>query len=173
MAIVSLIARPGALEPALVEALRSAWGGAAVVWLADGEAAEFDAPPPASWRDTWADLQARGVDLNVLPEGPRRKRLLIADMDSTMIEQECIDEMAAHLGIGPRVAEITARAMNGELDFEAAIDARVALLEGMAETDLASVFERRVTFTPGGKTLLRVMKREGAYAALVSGGFTY
>ncbi|MGR3491293.1 MAG: phosphoserine phosphatase SerB [Shimia sp.] len=170
---ISLIAPPGGLDPSLVEALRNAWGGGELRWLAEGEACEFDGLPPSDWRATWDNLQGEGVDLNVVPDGPRRKRLLIADMDSTMIQQECIDEMAAHLGIGSRVAEITARAMNGELDFEAAITERVGLLEGLPEAELATVFEDRVTFMSGAATLLATMKREGAYAALVSGGFTY
>ncbi|MEM9438710.1 MAG: phosphoserine phosphatase SerB, partial [Pseudomonadota bacterium] len=96
-----------------------------------------------------------------------------ADMDSTMIEQECIDEMAAHVGIGAQVAEITALAMDGKLDFEEAVDARVALLKGLPLAALETVFEERISFMAGGAVLLATMKARGAYAALVSGGFTY
>ena len=98
--------------------------------------------------------------------------MLLADMDSTMIRQECIDELAAEAGVGDRVADITARAMNGELDFEEAIDERVGLLKGLPETVIQTVLAKRITYMPGGKTLLSTMKAKGAYAALVSGGFT-
>ena len=90
-----------------------------------------------------------------------------------MIQQECIDEMAAHIGIGDKVAAITAQAMDGKLDFEEAIDARVGLLEGLEVSALESVYEDRIQFMPGGSVLLATMKADGAYAALVSGGFTY
>jgi len=93
-------------------------------------------------------------------------------MDSTMIQQECIDELAAEAGVGARVAEITARAMNGELDFEEAIDERVGLLAGLDETIITDVLNKRITLMPGGAALLKTMKADGAYAALVSGGFT-
>jgi phosphoserine phosphatase len=98
--------------------------------------------------------------------------MVLADMDSTMIQQECIDELADEAGVGERVKDITARAMNGELDFEGALDERVALLAGLDETVIQQVLDTRITFMPGGKTLLATMKANGAYAALVSGGFT-
>jgi phosphoserine phosphatase len=102
----------------------------------------------------------------------RKKRLLIADMDSTMIHQECIDELADEAGVGARVADITARAMNGELDFEAALRERVGLLKGLPEGVIAKVLRERITLMPGGETLLKTMKANGGHAALVSGGFT-
>jgi phosphoserine phosphatase len=102
----------------------------------------------------------------------RRKRLLIADMDSTMIRQECIDELADEAGVGAHVAAITARAMNGELDFEAALRERVGLLRGLPEAVIGQVLRDRITLMPGGPVLLATMKANGAYAALVSGGFT-
>jgi phosphoserine phosphatase len=102
----------------------------------------------------------------------RKKRLLIADMDSTMIRQECIDELADEAGVGARVADITARAMNGELDFEGALRERVGLLKGLPEGVIARVLRDRITLMPGGKVLLATMKAKGAHAALVSGGFT-
>jgi phosphoserine phosphatase len=98
--------------------------------------------------------------------------MLLADMDSTMIQQECIDELAAEAGVGPHVAKITARAMNGELDFEASVRERVSLLKGLPTSVVADVLKNRITFVPGGKTLLATMKANGAYTALVSGGFT-
>ena len=93
-------------------------------------------------------------------------------MDSTMIRQECIDELAAEAGVGPRVAAITARAMNGELDFEGALDARVALLEGLPVAIIDKVLADRITYMPGGFDLVATMRARGAYCALVSGGFT-
>jgi len=175
MHTVTLIGAPKAraLQAALVENLRNAWGGGEVRWLSIDEAAEFDIPavPDTQWT-VWDDLQQQGIDLAVQPSANRRKKMLLADMDSTMIQQECIDELAAEAGFGPRVAEITARAMNGELDFEAAITERVGLLQGLPETVIAKVLNERITFMPGAKVLLATMKNEGAYAALVSGGFT-
>lgn len=114
------------------------------------------------------------VDVNIVPAGPnRRKRLLIADMDSTIIQQECIDEIAACAGVGPRVAEITERAMRGEIDFEGALKERVGLLRGLDETTLHKVFETRIQLTPGARTLVATMAAAGAHCALVSGGFTF
>jgi len=161
------------LDPALVDNLRNAWGGGDAVWLAPDEAAEFSLPamPDNRW-DVWADLQEMGVDLVVLPTEGRRKKMLLADMDSTMIEQECIDELADEAGVGERVKDITARAMNGELDFEGALTERVGLLKGLDESVIGKVLAERITFMPGGKALLATMKAHGAYAALVSGGFT-
>jgi phosphoserine phosphatase len=93
-------------------------------------------------------------------------------MDSTMIDQECIDELAETAGVGDRVRAITARAMNGELDFEGALTERVRLLEGLDAAVIARVLDRQITYASGGATLVATMKAHGAYAALVSGGFT-
>jgi phosphoserine phosphatase len=93
-------------------------------------------------------------------------------MYSTMIGQECIDELADMAGVGPRVAEITRRAMNGEIDFEGALIERVGLLRGLPESVIARVLAERITFTPGGRALIATMKANGGYTALVSGGFT-
>ena len=173
MNVAVLSAKPGGLEPALAEALRNAWGGGAVQWLSPDEAAEFAlGSVPGNFRAVWADLQARGVDLNVVPAEGRRKRMLLADMDSTMIEQECIDELAEEAGVGAHVKAITARAMNGELDFEGALTERVALLKGLPVSVIDRVLETRITHMPGGATLVATMRAQGAYAALVSGGFT-
>ncbi|MBS8226122.1 phosphoserine phosphatase SerB [Vannielia litorea] len=173
MHIVTLIARPGGLDPAAAEALRNAWGGGSLQWLAPDEAAEFavEAMPGNLWQ-VWDDMQALGVDLAVQPEGGRRKKMLLADMDSTMIRQECIDELAEEAGVGARVKEITARAMNGELDFEGALRERVALLQGLPESIIGKVLDERIELMPGGAALLATMKANGAYCALVSGGFT-
>jgi phosphoserine phosphatase len=175
MFIATLLTNPATalLDRTTVESLRNAWGGGDARWLDPGVAAEFalDAMPGNLW-DVWAGLQALGIDLAVQPTAGRRKRLLLADMDSTMIEQECIDELAFVAGVGPRVADITARAMNGELDFEAALRARVTLLAGLPETVIGEVLDSRISFMPGGRTLVATMKAHGGHAVLVSGGFT-
>jgi phosphoserine phosphatase len=161
------------LDAALVDSLRNAWGGGDAVWLAPDEAASFDMlRMPANRWDIWAECQGMGVDLIIVPAQGRRKKMLLADMDSTMIQQECIDELADEAGVGDRVKDITARAMNGELDFEGALRERVGLLAGLDEAVIGQVLAQRITYMPGGKTLLATMKANGAYAALVSGGFT-
>lgn len=175
MFTVSLLTNPETpvLTRELVESLRNAWGGGDAIWLDPGVAAEFpvEAQPSNFWT-VWEDLQSLRIDLAVQKTAGRRKRLLIADMDSTMIQQECIDELADEAGVGAHVAGITARAMNGELDFDAALRERVGLLKGLPESVIASVLKGRITLMPGGPLLLATMKANGAYAALVSGGFT-
>lgn len=175
MLIATLLTNPArpVLERVTVESLRNAWGGGDALWLDPGVAAEFAlAQMPANRWDVWQGLQGIGVDLVVQPAAGRKKQLLIADMDSTMIQQECIDELADEAGVGVHVAGITARAMNGELDFEAALRERVGLLKGLSESVIAEVIRDRITLMPGGRALLATMKANGAYAALVSGGFT-
>ncbi|PIE14106.1 MAG: phosphoserine phosphatase SerB [Rhodobacterales bacterium] len=175
MYIVTLLTSPAApgLTAALVDSLRNAWGGGDAVWLSPDEAVEFSvAEVPGNRWEVWADLQGMGVDLIVQPGAGRKKKMLLADMDSTMIRQECIDELADEAGVGERVKEITARAMNGELDFEGALTERVGLLAGLDEAVIAEVLEKRITLMPGGRALVATMKVNGAYAALVSGGFT-
>jgi phosphoserine phosphatase len=175
MFVVTLLTNPETpvLERVTVESLRNAWGGGEARWLDPGVAAEFDlAEVPANRWEVWDDLQALRVDMVVQAAEGRKKRLLIADMDSTMIRQECIDELADEAGVGARVADITARAMNGELDFEGALRERVGLLKGLSESVIGQVLRDRITLMPGGPVLLATMKANGAYAALVSGGFT-
>ncbi|KIC49735.1 phosphoserine phosphatase SerB [Tateyamaria sp. ANG-S1] len=175
MFVCTLLTDPAkpSLDPALIDNLRNAWGGGDVQWLAVDEAAAFslEVMPDNRW-EVWADLQGLGVDLVILPMEGRRKKMLLADMDSTMIQQECIDELADVAGVGDRVKDITARAMNGELDFEEAIRERVGLLKDLPEAVIGQVLEERITLMPGGPVLLATMKAHGAYAALVSGGFT-
>lgn len=175
MFTTTLLTAPGAskLDASLVDSLRNAWGGGDVLWLSPDEAAEFEVPekPDTLW-EVWQDLQRLEVDLIVQPTKGRRKKMLLADMDSTMIQQECIDELADEAGVGARVSEITARAMNGELDFEGALRERVSLLKGLDSAVIGRVLETRITLMPGGPELLATMKADGAYCALVSGGFT-
>ena len=155
------------------EALRRDWGGGDLRWLSFGEAAEFDLPVlPADRWARWEALQRQGVDLAVQRALGRRKRLLLADMDSTMIVQECIDELALMAGVGEPVAAITRRAMNGELDFEGALVARVELLKGLPVGVIDAVLRDRITHRSGGFELVATMKAHGARAVLVSGGFT-
>ena len=175
MYVVTLLTNPETpvLERVTVESLRNAWGGGEARWLDPGVAAEFDlAEVPGNRWEVWEGLQSLHIDMVVQRAMGRKKRLLIADMDSTMIRQECIDELADEAGVGARVADITARAMNGELDFEGALRERVGLLKGLPEGVIAQVLRDRITLMPGGKVLLATMKAQGAYAALVSGGFT-
>lgn len=144
--------------------------------LAAGVAAEFavTTADPADLREALvAVLKGAPVDVAVVPAGGRRKKLLIADMDSTMIEQECLAELAGAPELKARVSEITERAMRGEIAFEPALRERVALLEGLpaAET-VERVLRDAITFTPGARELVATMRANGAYAALVSGGFT-
>jgi phosphoserine phosphatase len=141
-------------------------------WIEEERAADlfFDGDPLAA-RAALEGAFDR-VDVVVQPEGQRRKRLLVADMDSTMITVECIDELADYAGLKAQVAEITERAMQGELDFEAALDARVALLAGLQAEVIDRCREERVRITPGARELVRTMKASGATCVLVSGGFT-
>lgn len=175
MFIVTLLTNPATpvLDRAVVESLRNAWGGGDAHWLDPGVAAEFAvAAEPENLWTVWASLQSIRIDMAIQPADGRRKRLLIADMDSTMIQQECIDELADEAGVGAHVAGITARAMNGELDFEDALRERVSLLRGLPEAVIATVIRNRITMMPGGHALVATMRANGGYAALVSGGFS-
>jgi phosphoserine phosphatase len=119
--------------------------------------------------------QARGdlpIDVVVQPQIDRRKKLFLADMDSTMIGQECIDELADFAGLKTHVAAITERAMRGEIAFEPALRERVALLKGLAISVIDEVLKQRITLTPGGRELVATMRAHGAYTCLISGGFT-
>jgi phosphoserine phosphatase len=134
----------------------------------------FDAAPDGAavehaLRARFADSP---IDLVVQPVAHRRKRLFLADMDSTMIEQECIDELADFVGLKAEVAAITERAMRGEIAFEPALRERVALLKDLPVGVVDEIIAHRLTLTPGGRALVRTMRARGAYAGLVSGGFT-
>lgn len=119
-----------------------------------------------------AALGGAPIDVIVQPEASRRKALFLADMDSTMIGQECIDELAAYVGLKELVAAITERAMRGEIAFEPALRERVALLKGVPLSVVDEIIRERITLTPGGYELVHTMRANGAYTALVSGGFT-
>ena len=173
MFVVSVISQAGMLDGMLVENVRNAWGGGVVEWLAPNEAAEFSiTAEPDNFETAWKSCQAMEVDLILQRDVHRRKKLLLADMDSTMIAQECIDELADVAGVGEAVKAITLRAMNGEFDFSEALLERVSLLEGQPEGIIDEVLRKRITYVAGGDILLATMKAYGGYAALVSGGFT-
>lgn len=163
--VTVIAARAGRLSPARIEEWTRAWR-AQCVTLSPGEAWDFfmDAPP--------ADMPVLD-DADVIAQSTqgRRKKLLVADMESTIIEQEMLDELADMAGIGPRIADITRRAMNGELDFEGALRERVALLAGLPQAALDMAWGR-VTLMPGAAELVATMRAHGAFCALVSGGFT-
>ena len=143
-----------------------------IIWLDAGKAADIlFAADPVGARAALADL-GQGIDVIVQPAATREKKLIIADMDSTMITVECIDELADYAGIKPQIAEITERAMRGELDFAGALDERVALLKGLEDSAIDRCRAERVTIMPGARALVRTMKARGAKALLVSGGFT-
>lgn len=174
--VVTLIANPAnpCLSPDLAEAAREALGASAVYFLADGIAC--DLPLPAS-DDDWQGrltqvIGGHPIDWVVQEADERRKKALLADMDSTLIQQECIDELADEAGVGEKVAEITARAMRGELEFEPALRERVGLLRDLPVSIIDKVLQERITLMPGGKELVGTMKANGCYCALVSGGFT-
>jgi phosphoserine phosphatase len=141
-------------------------------WIEDDKACDllFSADP-APARAALEGLLA-GVDVVVQGEAGRRRRLLVADMDSTMIAVECIDELADYAGLKAEVAAVTERAMRGEIEFETALRERVALLRGLREAVIDRCREERVRLTPGAVALVRTMKRAGAFTILVSGGFT-
>lgn len=131
------------------------------------QAAEF------YFADLTAEKRSPNADYNILEGEPRKMHLLVADMESTIIEQEMLDELAEHIGLRAKVSSITERAMRGELDFEAAVTERVALLEGLDAAVLDELAENRLTYMPGARQLVATMKANGAYCALVSGGFTH
>ncbi len=175
MYVATLIANPKSenLTAAIASDAMTELGASEFAWLAGGIAVDVPLEQnPDNFETIWADLQEQQIDLVVQPVMGRRKQVLLADMDSTMIQQECIDELAAEAGVGERVVEITARAMNGELDFDDALNERVGLLTGLDVNVIQQVLDTRITLMPGGPELLATMRANGAYAALVSGGFT-
>ncbi|GLQ35355.1 phosphoserine phosphatase SerB [Amylibacter marinus] len=173
MFVATLIANPSGkpLTDELVQRAAANLNSADINWLADGIAADI-ACDQSECESLWRDLQESEIDLVIQAESTRRKRVLLADMDSTMIQQECIDELADVAGVGAMVADITARAMNGEMDFDGALRERVGLLKDLNLDVIQQVLETRITLMPGGPALLATMKANGAYCALVSGGFT-
>ena len=175
MPIATLIAA-GRLDDRLVSLalghLREVAPNAAFsAWIDEGDAADLEFTGDLS--GARAALEQLGhFDVVIQKGSPRVRRLLVADMDSTIIGQECIDELADYAGLKPQVAEITDRAMRGELDFAAALQERVALLEGLEENVIARCLAERIRLNPGAEALVRTMRAHGAETILVSGGFT-
>jgi phosphoserine phosphatase len=176
--VATLIANPSnpLLVPSLAEKAAGAISASGLYWLADGIACDIAVRDDADAVEVDVILREAldhaPVDVVVQDAETRRKHLLLADMDSTMIGQECIDELAAEVGLKDMVAAITARAMNGEIAFEPALRERVALLKGLSISVVDEVIAKRITLTPGGTELVRTMKAKGHHTALVSGGFT-
>jgi len=171
MTIATLIAAGRLDERLLDEALARLPSARFLRWIEEGDAADIEADTDREViRSAFEGWES--VDIIVYSPGPREKRLLIADMDSTMIGQECIDELADYAGVKPQVADITERAMHGELDFAGALHERVALLEGLEEAVIAQCLAERIRINAGATTLVRTMRARSAETILVSGGFT-
>lgn len=172
--VITLIAPEGSLLP--TEEFVSIVGKSGQQWLEEGRALDLfvGTEPDAMLRGMLQEYCSKHrIDCIIQPAQNREKKLLISDMDSTMIQQECIDELADMVGLKAHVAAITERAMNGELDFKAALRERVALLKGLPHEDLIRTYSARIKLMPGAITLVETMKKRGAYAVLVSGGFTF
>jgi len=161
------------LSDAYLARLKQGVGAFDSRWLDEGVAADllFTAPLDAVRAALEEALAGEPVDVIVQPAAHREKRLLVGDMDSTLIGQEGLDELAARAGFGDQVARITERAMRGEIAFEPALRERVALLAGLSESVIIEVLRDRITLNPGARTLARTMRARGAYVAIVSGGF--
>jgi phosphoserine phosphatase len=179
--VATLIANPlnPALSPATAERARTVLPDAGdIAWLADGIAADipFTLPAAADQRALGEEIRRRldggPFDVVLQPVQYRRKKLFVGDMDSTMIGQECVDELADHVGLKSHVSAITERAMRGEIAFVPALTERVALLKGLPESLIEDLIRTRITLTPGARTLVATMRANGAYTCLVSGGFT-
>jgi len=172
--VTTLVARreSASLTPAILNHIRNAIRGGTPVVLSPGEAVDIPVSLPPDQAVLQEAIGGHPIDAITLKPRGRRKALLIADMDSTMIEGETLDELAAFAGLGEQIAAITRRAMNGELDFKAALRERVGLLKGLNLEALEKTWQR-VRFTPGGKELVMTMRARGATTALVSGGFTF
>lgn len=177
--IAALISNPKnpAVTRDAVEVARALLPGAGAVATLDGEIASEIPFALSAGTDTRAlteTLRAAlgAIDVVIQPDASRRKRLLVADMDSTMIEQECIDELADFVGLKAHVAAITERAMRGEIEFAPALRERVALLKDLPAIVVDDVLQKHIRLMPGGRALVMTMRKHGAYTCLVSGGFT-
>jgi phosphoserine phosphatase len=174
--LISNPARPAVGDAAVATARAELPDASAPRVLAPGIAADIEfgggSNPRALADRLRKALAPAPIDVVVQPLADRRKRLFLTDMDSTVIEQECIDELADYVALKPRVAAITERAMRGEIEFEPALRERVALLRGLPAAVVDEVIEQRITIMPGARTLVATMRANGAHTCLVSGGFT-
>jgi phosphoserine phosphatase len=172
--VVTLVTDPAIcpLTPQIIARVRGAIEGAAPQTLSGHEAVDIQCAQPPSRQTLLAALEGAPVDAIAGPAEGRRKRLLIADMDSTIVTSETLDELAAHAGLKDEIAAITRQSMNGEIDFAQALRRRVAMLKGLRLDALAATWAR-TEITPGAAELVATMRAHGAVTALVSGGFTY
>jgi phosphoserine phosphatase len=171
---LTLIARRDAttLAANLVAQVRDVAGGGTATHLSPGEAADIACATAPDIEQIRTVLAGAPIDAIAMPAEGRRKRFLIADMDSTIITGETLDELAAHAGLGEKIAAITARAMNGELEFKEALRERVAMLKGLSVAALEQTWQG-IRLTPGALELVATMKAHGAFTALISGGFSF
>src|SRR5262249_37051660 len=174
--VATLIDASGLLQPSVLEQARRILPGAGTAKMLGPDAADisFSAENVPDQSALTAKLRALGTRIDVVVQlvANRRKKLFLADMDSTMIRQECIDELADYVGLKNHVAAITERAMRGEIAFEPALRERVALLEGLPVSVVEEVVRTRIKLTPGGRTLIATMRTNGTRTCMVSGGFT-
>jgi phosphoserine phosphatase len=167
-----LTAALGQLYDAAVEKV-AALVGHPPHWLSAGTGCEFRVDGPEIKEPARTALKGQAVDVNILPTEGRRKKLLLADMDSTIIGCECLDELADFAGLKPQIASITERAMRGEIEFDSALRERVALLKGMPQSMLERTYDERIAINPGARALVHTMNEAGAMTMLISGGFTF
>jgi phosphoserine phosphatase len=172
--ILTLVADRNAttLSPAVIERIRRAVGGGTPVILSPGEAADIPCPKAPEQAVIEAALEHAAIDAITTKARGRRKGLLVADMDSTIVASETLDELAAYAGLQAEITAITKRSMNGEIDFAAALRERVGMLKGLHLDALEKTWEK-TQLTPGARELVATMRAHNATTALVSGGFTF
>lgn len=176
MYVITLMCNPSKpiLTNDLVSKYCQTFEGISFTWLNDGIAADITVPEiPNEFKKYWLELQASKIDMVIQKEKYRKKRLLVADMDSTIIEQESLDELAYEAGCGKKISEITKQAMEGNLEFEDALNRRVEYLKGTPISTIKKVMKNRITLSPGARTLISTMRKNNVYTALISGGFTH
>ena len=176
MYIITLMCNPSKpiLTNDLVSKYCQTFEGISVTWLNVGIATDITIPEiPNEFKKYWLELQASKIDMVIQKEKYRKKRLLVADMDSTIIEQESLDELADEVGCGKKISQITKKAMEGKLEFEQALTLRVGYLKGTPISTINKVIINRITLSPGARTLISTMRKNNVYTALISGGFTH
>ena len=176
MYAVTLLCNPSQpiLTKKLISRYYSIFEGSSFLWLRDGIAVEIKTPVfPEDFQKYRISLQELNIDSVLQKDESRKKKLFIADMDSTIIEQECLDELATEVGFEKEVKQITKAAMKGEINFEAALRDRVSYLKGAPTSTITNVLNNRISITSGAQTLLATLKKNNVYSALISGGFTH
>ena len=176
MYVITLVCNPSnpILTNDLISKYCKAFEGISVTWLNVGIAADITIPEiPNEFKKFWLDLQASKIDMVIQKEKYRKKKLLVADMDSTIIEQESLDELADEVGCGKKISQITKQAMEEKLEFEQALTLRVGYLKGTPISTINKVIINRITLSPGARTLISTMRKNNVYTALISGGFTH